>query len=59
MPDSSSWKPSRKVLAAAIVGLLTVASHAVASGGFDATEAGELIALAISLTTAYLISNKD
>lgn len=52
-----SLVPTRKWFAAAITGALTVVGHALASGGFDTTEYGELVTLAIALTGAWLVPN--
>lgn len=52
-----SWVPTRKWFAAAVTAALTVAGHAVASGGWDATEWGELIAAGLPLVSAYFVPN--
>jgi len=55
----NSYKPTKKVIAAAVTGILVVVGHGIASGGFDATEWGELVTLGIALTGAYLRTNDD
>ena len=60
MPTAIELKPyvpTKKWFAALIVGLATVASHAVLSGGWDETENGELVALGTALAGAYLKRN--
>ena len=54
-----SWIPTRKFIGAAVVGLLGIAAHAIASSGWDQTENGELMALAIALASAYFVPNLD
>lgn len=49
--------PTKKWLAAAITGVLTIVGHAIASEGWDTTEWGELVTLAIALTGAWLTPN--
>jgi len=49
--------PSRKWLSALVAGLFTIASHALATQGWDTTEWGELLTLAAALATAYGVSN--
>jgi tellurite resistance protein len=51
------YVPTKKWFAALIVGVATVIAHAVASGGWDATENGELLALATALGGAYIKRN--
>lgn len=53
----SSWKPTKKWVGAAVVGLLTIAAHAVASQGWDVTENAELMTLLLSLASAYFVTN--
>lgn len=49
--------PTKKWIAAAITGLLTIIGHAIASGQWDTTEWGELVTLGIALTGAWLQPN--
>lgn len=51
------YKPTKKWFAALITGVAAVAAHAVLSGGWDATENGELVALASALAGAYIKRN--
>jgi hypothetical protein len=53
----SGWIPTRKWFAALITGLLTIAGHALASGGWDNPEWAEVLTLASSLVIAYLVPN--
>ena len=53
----TTWKPTKKFVGAAVVGLLTIAGHALASSGWDQTENGELVVLLISLAGAYFVTN--
>ncbi len=53
----TSWMPTRKWWSGLAAGLFTIAAHAVASQGWDATEWGELLTLGASLATAYGVSN--
>lgn len=55
--DAYSWKPTKKWLAAAIGGLLTIVVHAIASGAWDTTEWGEVVALLGALGAAYTKGN--
>jgi len=54
----SSWKPTRKWVGALVIGLLTIGAHAIASGGVDTTEYGEVMTLLISLAGAYFVTNE-
>lgn len=49
--------PTKKWIAALVTGLFTVGLHAVASGGWDATESGELLTLGIALAGAWIKTN--
>lgn len=53
----TTWKPTKKFVGAAVVGLLTIGAHAVASSGWDQTENGELMTLLVSLAAAYFVTN--
>lgn len=54
-----SLVPTRKWIAGALTGVLVILGQAVATGGWDATESGSLITLAIALVGSYLIPNAD
>jgi hypothetical protein len=56
-PPVGGWVPSRKVISAFVIGLLTIAGHAVASGGWDTTEWGELFTLGSGVVAAYFVTN--
>jgi hypothetical protein len=61
MPDVSldlkPYVPTKKWFAALVGGVATILVHAILSSGWDATENGELLALAGALATAYLKRN--
>jgi hypothetical protein len=59
MVAASSLVPTRKWIAGALVGLLTILGQAVATGGWDAVESGSAITLAIALVGSYLVPNAD
>jgi hypothetical protein len=59
MDSIKSWAPTRKFVAALLTGLLTIAGHAIASGAWDTTEWGELVALGTALTAAYVVPNEN
>jgi hypothetical protein len=50
--------PTRKWWSALAAGVFTIAAHALASQGWDASEWGELLTLGASLATAYGVSNR-
>lgn len=53
----ASWRPTRKWVAAAGTGLLSIAATAVSTGDWDAVETGQVITLASGLLVAYLFPN--
>jgi hypothetical protein len=53
----TSLKPTRKWIAAAVVGVVTILVHTVASGGWDATEWAEVLTLATGLAAGYVQTN--
>ena len=54
-----SWMPTKKFVGAGVIGAITIAAHALASSGWDATENAELMTLLVSLATAYFVPNLD
>jgi hypothetical protein len=56
---SRSLLPTKKWWAALLTGLLGIVGHAILSEGWDTTEWGELVTLAIALVGAYFKSNDD
>jgi hypothetical protein len=54
---ATSYKPTKKWIAAAVSGVLLIVVHAIASGGFDTTEWGEVGALVTALAASYVQSN--
>ncbi len=51
------YVPTKKWFAALVGGFATIVVHAILSSGWDATENGELVALAGALVTAYIKRN--
>ena len=54
---SGGWVPTRKWIAALLSGLVSIAAHAVASGGWDNAEWAEVLTLASGLIVAYFVGN--
>lgn len=55
--SETSWKPTKKWVAALVTGVLTIFTNFLASGEFDGTERGQLVLLAIALVGAYFRHN--
>ena len=54
----SSWTPSRKWIAAQVVGIGGIATSAIESG-WDATESKLCVALAVQAAVTYLLPNEN
>jgi hypothetical protein len=51
------WLPTRKWFAALVTGIITIAGHALGSGGWDTAEWAEVLTLASLLATSYFVPN--
>lgn len=59
IPPQGGWRPTKKWIGGLVIGLLTILLHAVSQGGWDASNTGELVTLALSLAGAYFVTNDD
>ena len=57
IPPVGGWKPTRKWIGGAIIGLLTIVGQAIATGAWDTTEWGALVTLGIALAGSYFVTN--
>lgn len=58
VPPTTGWKPTRKVISAAVTGVASILASWIATGAFDDVERGMSATLITAVVSAYFVTNQ-